>query len=100
MQFTGLAAMFKVLFPEQEHILLTENELSGLFNLIHRLSSSIKWYREWRDYEDQQILYKSLLLAGIIGIAAILFLFAILLFFYKPKKTEETIPLRANQQPS
>lgn len=68
-QFTGLAAMFKVVFPEDEKIMVTENELAGLFNLIHRLSNSIKWYKEWRQYEKRQAFYKTVMFAVLLAFA-------------------------------
>ena len=45
LQFTGVAAVFKVLFPSKDQeVILTENELVGLINLVHRLSNTVKWY--------------------------------------------------------
>lgn len=53
MQFTGLAAMLRVLLHENNEVFLTENELKGLVNLMHRVSDSVKWYKEFRESEDR-----------------------------------------------
>ena len=52
-QITGLATMLKVLLPEKEPILITENEMVGLVNLFYRVSNSIKWYQENRQSEER-----------------------------------------------
>lgn len=98
-QFTGLAAMFKILFAKNETALITENELTGLMNLVHRLSNSIKWYKEYRKYEEQEAFYKTILFAALVALTAIILLVAIFLLFYKRKAKEESAPLRDPSQP-
>lgn len=61
MQFTGLGAVFKIIFPSSNEVTLTENELSGLFNLAYRLSNSVKWYKEYIDSEERVVFYKTAL---------------------------------------
>ena len=90
LQFTGLAAIFKVMFPvENETPTLTENELSGLLNLAHRISNSIKWYKSWVKHEERDAFYKMILFAVFLGLVVILLLVAVVLWFYSPKKREE-----------
>lgn len=94
-QFTGLAAMFKVIFTLDDKALITENELTGLINLVHRLSNSIKWYREYREYEDKDAFIKTIIFACLIALAIIMFIIAVILCFIKSKpKTDEDVPLR------
>lgn len=102
LQFTGLAAMFKIIFPKDDEIVLTENELVGFINLAHRLSNTVRWYKEWREYEEQEAFYKTVLFAAISGLIILLFIIAILLCFRKTgEKEEDKVPLRnKTDQPS
>lgn len=99
LQFTGLAAMFKILFSKDGTALITENELTGLMNLAHRLSNSIKWYREYRKYEEQESFYKTILFAALVALTVIVLIIAIFLLFYKRKAKDESEPLRDPNQP-
>ena len=101
LQFTGLSAMFKVLFPMEEEIILTENELVGLINTVFRLSNTIKWYNEYLNYEQKESFFKTIIFSILLALVIILFIVAIYLFVTSAKKssTEDTVPLRnGNQQ--
>lgn len=93
LQFNGLAAMFKVLFPQETATILTENELVSYVNLVHRISNSVKWYHEWREYEQREYFWKTLVYCAVWALILILFIIAVLLFLRKPKKTGENMPL-------
>ena len=94
-QFTGLAAMLKVILPEKDPVFITENEMVGLLNLFHRVSNSVKWYRENRQSETRYRLF-------MIFIVWLLFLWSIwllivgilILIYGKSTKEEDTIPLK------
>lgn len=51
LQFTGLTAVMKIMFGKGEEAKLTRNEMVGLINLLAKLSNSIKWYKEWQEFE-------------------------------------------------
>ena len=42
-EFNGLSAAMKILFPERNELYLSRNELVGLVSLISKLSDSITW---------------------------------------------------------
>lgn len=79
---------------------MTENELVGLFNLFNRISNSIKWYGEYCADEDIEYHRKSIIYFVLLGLIGLLFILALVLLVAKDKKTEESEPLRTNQQPS
>jgi ERO1-like protein beta len=99
-QFTGIGAVFKIIFPISGEVTLTENELSGLFNLAYRLSNTIKWYKEYTDSEERVMFYKTALFWVIFAFVILLLIIATVLWFYKSSKKEEDKPLTNNVQPS
>lgn len=44
LQFNGMSAAMKVMFPHKSNSAITRNELVGFFNLLRKMSNSIKWY--------------------------------------------------------
>ena len=60
LQFHGMSAVMKIMFPQEDHEDLTRDEFVGLINLIRKLSNSIKWYNKWIDYESNELYYRSL----------------------------------------
>mmetsp|Transcript_26986 Transcript_26986/g.23825 ORF Transcript_26986/g.23825 Transcript_26986/m.23825 type:complete len:171 (+) Transcript_26986:3-515(+) len=100
LQFTGLGAMFKVLFPSDSDVVLTENELVGFLNLANRLSNTVKWYHGYLEYEERESFYKTIFFSVLIALAAVLFLMGALLFLNSTRKSssnEEKMPLRNNE---
>ena len=60
LQFHGMSAVMKIMFPKKDQEDLTRNEFVGLLNLLRKLSNSIKWYYKWIDYESNELYYRSL----------------------------------------
>ena len=92
---TGLATMLKVLLPEKEPILITENEMVGLVNLFYRVSNSIKWYQENRQSEERYRLFM-IFIVSVLFLLSLVFVIigVVLLIFSKPKEESETLPLK------
>ena len=101
LQFTGLAAMLKILFNDDKHIEITDNEMVALMHLFKRLSNSVNWYKEYRSSETRYRIF-------VVFIFWILALFAIwmlivaiwIVFFNNNKNKEDTIPLKKPQENS
>jgi len=66
--------MLKVMFPESDHIMITENELTGLFNLAYRVSNSIKWYNDYKDSEEGYRRMKIILFISLLTFSLVCFI--------------------------
>lgn len=89
MQLTGTTAFLKIMFEKDQASHLTENELSGYLNLIHRLSNSIKWYHEWTEYEDKHAFWKTVIMAMITSLLGIIILISIVIILTEKEKSED-----------
>ena len=73
LQFHGMSAFMKIMFPVESQKEFTRDELVGFMNLIRKLSNSIKWYNSWIDYEDNELYFRSCSFYIIFPIVVILY---------------------------
>jgi hypothetical protein len=79
LQFSGLSAAMKVMFPTEGQTNITRNEMVGFVNLMRKLSNSIVWYGKWIKYEEGAMLNKKYLLYVCFFMGAMIFTFTFII---------------------